>query len=94
MDLYKEILINILKDNDIEITFKGIEFDYNKLLENKSYVALNEIKKILANDTIDNANCLKKHKKLLIHIKHYLFPKHTISAEKNRTFTFRKASLA
>ena len=56
MDLYKEILINILKDNDIEITFKGIEFDYNKLLENKSYVALNEIKKILANDTIDNAN--------------------------------------
>lgn len=60
MDLYKEILINILKDNDIEITFKGIEFDYNKLLENKSYVALNEIKKILANDTIDNANCLKK----------------------------------
>ena len=74
MDLYKEILINILKDNDIEITFKGIEFDYNKLLENKSYVALNEIKKILANDTIDNANCLKKiqeivdtYKTLFIH---------------------------
>ena len=75
MDLYKEILINLLRDNDIEISFKGIEFDYNKLLENKSYVALNEIKKILANDTIDNENCLKKIQEIVSIYESLLIPK-------------------
>ena len=58
MKLYKEILICLLKETDIEVDFKGIEFDFNKLLEDRCYVALNEIKKILANDTINNEDCL------------------------------------
>ena len=60
MKLYKEILICLLKETDIEVDFKGIEFDFNKLLEDRCYVALNEIKKILANDTINNEDCLAK----------------------------------
>ena len=60
MKLYKEILICLLKETDIEVDFKGIEFDFNKLLEDRCYVALNEIKKILANDTINNEDCLTK----------------------------------
>ena len=74
MDLYKEILINLIKDNDIEITFKGIEFDYNKLLEDRCYVALNEIKKVLANDTINNEDCLTKIQHIVDTYKTLLIP--------------------
>ena len=65
MKLYKEILICLLKETDIEVDFKGIEFDFNKLLEDRCYVALNEIKKILANDTINNEDCLAKRQHIV-----------------------------
>ena len=65
MKLYKEILLKILSNNDLEVTFKGIEFDYNKLLENKTYLALEKIKTILQDESTDDKSCLEKIEKIV-----------------------------
>ena len=65
INLYKDILICLLKEKDIEITFKGIEFDINKLLADRCYIALNEIKKILATANVNDEDCLNKIQRIV-----------------------------
>ncbi len=91
MDLYKEILFCLLQEKDIEVTFKGVKFDFNELLENRCYVALNEIKKILANDTIKSEDCLEQIQKIVDTYKSLLIPETYDFSGQNQAF--KKGSL-
>lgn len=56
MELYRELLIQILGEEDVRITC----VDLNELLESRCYQALKEIKAVLQDDGLDDAACFAK----------------------------------
>lgn len=60
MELYKELLISILKDEDVEVRFSNLCIDVNKILELHAYKALKAIKEVLEDDRLDDKECFHK----------------------------------
>ena len=60
MELYKELLITILKDEEVEVKFPNLNVDVDRILELYSYKALKAIKKVLEDDTLDDKECFHK----------------------------------
>ena len=60
MELYKELLVQLLSHGEIHVTFSGVDFDPAKLVEAQSYLALQKIKAILEDDQLDDADCFSK----------------------------------
>ena len=60
MELYKELLIAILKDEHLQITFPELMVDLNMLLASRCYLTLCQIRGILADDTLDDPECFAK----------------------------------
>lgn len=60
MELYEEILINILKKQDIQVNFKNMDLNLNEIVESECYRALNEIKSIIENVETDDVECFQK----------------------------------
>lgn len=46
MELYKEIITNILANEEVQVIFPNLNIDGNKIVELKSYKALQKIKTI------------------------------------------------
>lgn len=65
MDLYKEILVNILEQENVEITFTNLTINTEKIIENQCYKALNEIKSIIEDDSLDDKECFMKIEKIV-----------------------------
>lgn len=65
MDLYKEILVNILEQENVEITFTNLTINSEKIIENQCYKALNEIKSIIEDDSLDDKECFMKIEKIV-----------------------------
>ena len=65
MDLCKEIIISILKDEDLEISFPNLEYEISKAVELRCYKALKEIKSILADDTLEDETCFERIEKIV-----------------------------
>jgi len=59
MNLYQEILCNLLKSETLEINFPNIPAMAN-LVELKCYEALRKIKEILEDDTLSDKECFWK----------------------------------
>ena len=59
MNLYQEILCELLKSETIEVNFPNIPAMVN-LVELKCYKALQAIKNILENDTLSDKECFWK----------------------------------
>lgn len=60
MNLYQEILADILSREEIRIEFPNLTHPVAELVEMRSYQTLNRIKEILENDELDDPDCFQK----------------------------------
>ena len=60
MDLYKELLIHILADSRVEVTFPDLQLDAAQLVEAASYRALQQIKAVIDDDSLEDTECFMK----------------------------------
>lgn len=60
MELYKEILARALMSGEIQITFSGQKPDISKMIEGKCYKALQKIKAIIEDDSLEDKECFMK----------------------------------
>ena len=66
MDLFKEILSHILLNKEVKVEFKNLEIDINKIIEGECYKALNNIKDIICDETLDDLDCSNKIEEIII----------------------------
>ena len=60
MELYKEILINTLEKQRAEVYFPDLKLDAKEIVELNCYNTLKQIKAVLENDSLDDAECFEK----------------------------------
>ena len=60
MELYKEILLHALTHGDIQLTLSCQEIDITKIIEGKCYSALQKIKTIIEDDSLEDSECFMK----------------------------------
>lgn len=60
MELYKEILTHTLSRETAQVTFPGVSLDLTKLVESTCYRALVEIRSILRDETLTDAECFRQ----------------------------------
>ena len=60
MELLKEILINVLKNEKADVNFPNFSFDLANIVEGKSYMALQKIKAIIEDDSLKDEECFKQ----------------------------------
>ena len=60
MELYKEILAHALAHEPIVIRIPDLEVNAEKIVEGACYKALKQIKQIIGNGALDDADCFEK----------------------------------
>ncbi len=66
MNLWQEMLCRQLENQRVEITFPQIDrIDLNRLLETESYIALQMIKNIIRDETLDDKDCFEKIEEII-----------------------------
>ena len=65
MDLYKEILIEILKYEVARVDFTHIKMNAAEIVDSVSYRALQKIKAIIEDDRLDEKDCFEKIKRIV-----------------------------
>ena len=60
MELYKEILAHALMCGEIQITFRGQEPDISRIVEDTCYKALQRIKAVIEDDSLEDKECFMK----------------------------------
>ena len=60
MELLKEIMIQVLMNEDIQISFPGLQPDLSGIVESKCYQALKRIKAIIEDDSLEDSECFMK----------------------------------
>ena len=60
MELLKEIMIQVLMSEDIQISFPGLQLDIAQIVESKCYQAIKRIKAIIEDDSLEDAECFMK----------------------------------
>jgi hypothetical protein len=67
VDLYQEILTDALSRERIVVSIPALEITAEQLLELKSYQALQKIKAVIQNDSLDDSECFMRIEEI-IHI--------------------------
>ena len=67
MELYKEILISALSGEHITVSIPALQINAKQLIELKSYQALQKIKAIIQDDSLDDPECFLRIEEI-IHI--------------------------
>ena len=65
MDLYKEILAKILENEEVRITFPNLAFNVAEIIELECYKALQNIKAVIEDDSLDDKECFMKIEKIV-----------------------------
>lgn len=65
MNLYVEILSNILAKEKINIEFPNFTVSPQEIVEMQSYKMLQKIKTIIENDSLDDRNCFMKIEEII-----------------------------
>ena len=65
MELFKEILTNVLSKEEVRITFPNMKTDVTELVESECYKALLKIKSIIEDDRLSDEECFKKIEKIV-----------------------------
>ncbi len=65
MELYKEILVKVLKEQIISVTFPNLTISTKEIIELECYKALQTIKTIIQDDSIDDKECFAKIEKII-----------------------------
>ena len=60
MELYKEILAQILSQQNAQIMFPDLRLDATKIVESECYKALQKIKAVMEDDSLDDESCFRK----------------------------------
>ncbi len=60
MDFYREIIINVLKDEEVTVSFPNLKFNAKEIVELECYKAIKQIRSILDDDTLTDRTCFKK----------------------------------
>jgi len=65
MELYKELLIALLKQESVRVEFPQLKQNAAELIESVSYQALQKIKEIIADDSLEDKECFMKMEAVL-----------------------------
>lgn len=65
MELYRDMLCRILETEDFEILLPKWNLKVEEMVELKCYQALQEIKRILEEDGLDDAECFDRIEKII-----------------------------
>lgn len=60
MELYEEILIDVLKSDEDKVTFSNSSFNAERIIESECYRTLMKIKSVLEDDSYDDSDCFEK----------------------------------
>lgn len=66
MELYRDILCDILESEEFEIMLPKWKMKVDEMIEMKCYQAIEEIKKILEEDTLNDAECFERIEKIIV----------------------------
>ena len=65
MELYLEILAHILAHEELQITFPNLRIDAAQIVEGECYKALQNIKTIIEDDSLEDRECFMKIEKVV-----------------------------
>ncbi len=65
MNLYKEILSNILENEECRVVFPNLEGSFSELVEMKSYEMLKKIQAIIRDSDLDDNDCFMKIEEII-----------------------------
>ena len=65
MELYKEILAHAMTYGEVKVTFSG-ECDIAKIVEGECYQALQKIKAVIEDDSLEDAECFMKIEHIIL----------------------------
>lgn len=60
MELYQELLVNILKDGRMTVSFPDFDIDPTELTEQRCYKLLNDIRAIIRDNEFSDEECFIK----------------------------------
>ena len=60
MELYQELLLMLLQPQRIQITFPDLTLSAQDFVECQCYQALNKIKAVIHDDSLDDSECFTK----------------------------------
>ena len=60
VDLYKQILIEALSNEKVQVTFPNLSIDAKEIVEGVCYQALKKIKTILDDPSLEDEDCFQK----------------------------------
>ena len=66
MELYKEILAHALAYGEISVTFPDSELNITQIVENECYQALQKIKAIIDDDSLEDNECFMKIEHIIL----------------------------
>lgn len=65
MELYKELLIEILKHDVARVEFPHVKTDAAEIIDSVSYRALEKIKEIIEDEQLGDKECFEKIEKIV-----------------------------
>ena len=65
MELYKEIIANIISKEEVQVTFSNLNISAKEIIESECYKALNNIKAIIEDDSLEDVDCFMKIEKII-----------------------------
>lgn len=65
MDLLKEVLIKILENEEIAVTFPNLAGSAAELIEMRCYTALQKIKAAIEDDSLDDSECFTRIEQII-----------------------------
>ena len=65
MELYKEILLNALYNEEIQISFPNLKVSPNEIVHLECYRALKKIKAILEDENLSDKECFMKIERII-----------------------------
>lgn len=65
MELYRDLLIKLLENEEIKIEFPNLNVSPSELIEMRCYNALKEIKAIIEDDSCIDEECFMKIEKIV-----------------------------
>lgn len=60
MELYKEILVQVLSQQSAEVVFSNLHLDATQIVELECYKVLQKIKAVIEDDGLEDESCFRK----------------------------------
>ena len=65
MELYQELLLTLLQQQHIQVTFPDLNISAQDFVECQCYQALNEINTVIHDDSLDDGECFAKIEEII-----------------------------